>query len=88
MQSKECIIVAREIGEQSAVIGDINADQNDHWSARTIRDKLTTLKDDNELTDFLAKTNNSTFGFFKLYSSQQQSSARFYLFMIVKKEWL
>jgi hypothetical protein len=58
MQSKDCIIVAREIGEQSAVIGDINADQNDHWSARTIRDKLTTLKDDNELTDFLAKTNN------------------------------
>jgi hypothetical protein len=88
MQGKDCVIVAREIGEQAAVIGDINADQNDHWSARAIRDKLTTLKDDNELTDFLAKTNNSTFGFFKIYSSQQQSSARFYLFMIVKKEWL
>ncbi|HKG41407.1 MAG TPA: hypothetical protein VKA98_04655 [Nitrososphaeraceae archaeon] len=89
MQGKDCVIVAREIGEQSAVVGDINADQNDHWSTRAIRDKLTTLKDDNELKDFLTKTSNSTFGFFKVYSSQQQqqSSARFYHFMILKKEW-
>jgi hypothetical protein len=85
---KDCVIVAREIGEQSPVIGDINAYQNDHWSARAIRDKLTTLKDDNELKDFLAKTNNSTFGFFKVYSSQQHLSARFYLFMIIKEKWL
>jgi len=88
MQGKDCVIIAREIDEHSPVIGDINADQKDHWCARSIKNKLTTLKDDNELTDFLAKTNNSTFGLFRVYSSQQQSSARFYLFMIIKKEWL
>jgi hypothetical protein len=87
MQGKDCVIVAKEIAEHFPVIGEITADQNDQWSARAIRDKLTTLKDDNELTDFLAKTDNSTFGFFKVYSSQQ-SSVRFYLFMIIKKEWL
>lgn len=90
MQGKDCVIIAREIAEHSPVIGEITADQNDQWSARAIRDKLTTLKDDNELKDFLTKTSNSTFGFFKVYSNQQQqqSSARFYLFMIIKKEWL
>jgi hypothetical protein len=89
MQGKDCVIIAREIAEHSPVIGDINADQNHQWSVRAIRDKLTTLNDDNELKDFLTKTSNSTFGFFKVYSSQQQqSSARFYLFMILKKEWL
>jgi hypothetical protein len=89
MQGKDCVIVAKEIAEHFPVIGEITADQNDQWSARAIRDKLTTLKDDNELKDFLTKTNNSTFGFFKVLSSQQQqSSARFYLFMIIKKEWL
>ena len=66
---KDCIIIAREIGEQSRVSGDINADQNYHWSARAIRGKLTTLKDDDELKDFLTKTNNSTFGLFKVYST-------------------
>ena len=89
VQGENCLIVAKEISQQCSVIGDINADKNDHWSSRVIKDKLTMLKDDNELTDFLAKTNNSTFGLFKVYSShQQQSSARFYLFMIIKKEWL
>jgi hypothetical protein len=88
LQGKDYLILAREIGEHFPAIGDINADQKDHWSARAIRDKLTTLKDDNELADFLAKTDNSTFGFFKFYSSQQQSSASIYLFMIIKKEWL
>ena len=88
MQAKDCVIVAREVGEQFPTTGDINAYEKDHWSARAIKDKLTTLNNDNELIDFLAKTNNSTFGMFKVYSSQQQSSARFYLFMIIKKEWL
>jgi hypothetical protein len=88
LQSKDYLILAREIGERSTVIGGINADQKDHWSARAIRDKLTTLKDDNELTDFLNKTNNSTFGIFKLYSNQLLSSPKFYLFMIIKMEWL
>jgi hypothetical protein len=89
MQGKDCVIIAKEIAEHSPVIGEITTDQNDQWSARAIRDKLTKLKDDNELKDFLIKTNNYTFGFFKVYSSQQQqSSARFYLFMIIKKEWL
>jgi hypothetical protein len=88
MQAKDCVIVTKEMAEHFPVIGEITADQNDQWSARAIRDKLTTLKDDNELKDFLTKTSNCTFGFFKVYSSQQQSSARFYLFMIIKKEWL
>jgi len=89
MQGKDCVIVAKEIAEQCAVIGDINADQNDHWSARAIRENLTTINDDYEVKDFLAKTNNSTFGFFKVFSSKEkQSSARFYLFMIIKKQWL
>jgi hypothetical protein len=87
LQGKDYLILAKEIGEYYPVIGDIDADQKDHWSARAIRNKLTTLKDDNELTDFLAKTNNSTFGMFKVYSSQQ-FSPRFYVFMIIKKEWL
>jgi hypothetical protein len=88
VQDENCLIIASEIAhEHFPVIGDINADQTDHWSARAIRDKLTTLKDDNELKDFLTKTYNSTFGLFKVYSSQQQSTARFYLFMIIKKEW-
>jgi hypothetical protein len=88
MLGKDCVIVAREISEKSRVIGEITADQNDHWSARAIRDKLTTLKDDNELKDFLTKTNNSTFGLFRVYSSQHGLSARFYLFMIIKENWL
>jgi hypothetical protein len=88
LQGMDYLILARQIGEHYPIIGYINADQNDHWSARAIKDKVTTLKDDNELTDFLSKTNNSTFGVFKVYSSQQQSIARFYLFMIIKKEWL
>ena len=83
---EKCLIIAREIDEHP-VIGEINNNQNDDWSARAIRDNSTTLNDYNELTDFLAKTNNSTFGVFKVYSSQQ-SSPRFYLFMIIKKEWL
>jgi hypothetical protein len=83
---EKCLVIAREIDEHP-VIGEINNNQNDDWSARAIRDNSTTLKDDNELTDFLAKTNNSTFGMFKVYSIQQ-SSPRFYLFMIIKKEWL
>ena len=89
VQGENCLIVAKEISQQCSVIADINAEKNEHWSSRAIKDKLTRLKDDNELTDFLARTNNSTFGRFKVYSShQQQSSARFYLFMIIKKEWL
>lgn len=86
-QDENCLIIASETADHFPVIGDINPDQTDHWSARAIRDKLTTLKDDNELKDFLTKTNNSTFGLFKVYSSQQQSTARLYLFMIIKKEW-
>ena len=88
VRSENCLIVAEEIAVEFPVIRDITTDQYDHWSARAIRDKLTTLKDDNELADFLAKTNNSTFGLFRVYSSQQQSSPRFYLFMIIKNEWL
>ena len=88
MQAKDCVIIAREVGEQFPTPGDIHAYEKDHWSTRAIKDKLTTLNNDNELIDFLAKTNNSTFGMFKVYSNQQQSSARFYLFMIIKKEWL
>jgi hypothetical protein len=89
-QDKDCVIVAREIGEQFSTTVDINAYEKDHWSARAIKDKFTTLNNDNELTDFLAKTKNSTFGLFKMYSSHQQqsSAAKFYLFMIIKKEWL
>jgi hypothetical protein len=87
LQGKDYLILAKEIGEHYPVIGDIDDDQKDHWSARAIRNKLTTLKDDNELTDFLAKTNNSTFGMFRVYSSQQ-FFPRFYVFMIIKKEWL
>jgi hypothetical protein len=90
VQGENYLIVAKEISQQCSVIGDINADKHDHWSSRAIKDKFTTLKDDNELTDFLAKTKNSTFGLFKVYSSHQQqfSAAKFYLFMIIKKEWL
>ena len=90
VQGENCLIVAKEISQQCSVTGSINTDKNDHWSSRAIKDKLTTLKDDNELTDFLSKTKNSTFGLFKVYSSHQQqsSAAKFYLFMIIKKEWL
>ena len=52
MRGENCLIVAKEISQHCPVIGDINADQNDHWSARAIRDKLTILKYDNELIDF------------------------------------
>lgn len=86
-QDKDCVIVAREVGEQFPTPGEINAYEKDHWSARAIKEKLTTLNNDNEIIDFLAKTNNSTFGMFRVCSSQQQSSAKFYLFMIIKKEW-
>jgi hypothetical protein len=84
---ENCIIAAKEMNEYHPVIGEIKTNQKHHWSARAIKDNFTELKDDNELTDFLAKTNNSTFGLFKINTSQQ-SSPRFYLFMIIKKEWL
>jgi hypothetical protein len=37
-----------------------------HWARRAIDEKQTSLNDDNELRDFLAKVGNATFGFFKL----------------------
>jgi hypothetical protein len=83
---KNCIISAKEIEAHYSINEEININQKDHWSARAIRDKFTELKDDNELMDFLAKTNNSTSGIFKIYSSQN-SSPKFYLFMIIKQEW-
>jgi hypothetical protein len=84
---ENCIIWAKEIKQHYSISTEgININQKDDWPARAIRDKFTELKDDNELMDFLAKTNNSTSGIFKIYSSQN-SSPKFYLFMIIKQEW-
>jgi hypothetical protein len=84
---ENCIIEAKEIDAHTPIIGEIKTNQKDHWSARAIKDNFTELKDDNELADFLTKTNNCTFGVFKVYLNQQ-SSSKFYRFMIIKKEWL
>jgi hypothetical protein len=83
---ENCIIWAKEIDAHTPIVGEIKTNQKDHWSARAIKDNFTELKDDNELADFLAKTNNSTFGVFKVYLNQQPSP-KFYLFMIIKNEW-
>jgi hypothetical protein len=84
---ENCMIWAKEIDAHTPIIGEIKTNQKDHWSARAIKDNFTELKDDNELADFLAKTIYSTFGVFKVYLNQQ-SSSKFYRFMIIKKEWL
>jgi hypothetical protein len=81
---ENCIIEAKEIDAHTPIIGEIKTNQKDHWSARAIKDNLTELRDDNELVDFLAKNNNSTFGVFKVYLNQQ-SSSKFYRFMIIKR---
>jgi hypothetical protein len=83
---ENCIIHAKEIDAHTPIIGEIKTNQKDHWSARAIKDNFTELKDDNELADFLAKTNYCTFGVFKVYLNQQPSP-KFYLFMIIKNEW-
>jgi hypothetical protein len=55
-------------------------DQND-WTTRAIKNKLTTLKDE-EIGDFCQKVKDATFAFFKVKT--EEVSTHFYLMAIAK----
>ena len=82
-------LVAIEIPPNTAVNNcfEITPNDENHWAARTIKNKQTILNDE-EIPDFLCKARNATCAYFKVaspYSQQQQqqeSSTHYYLMMI------
>ena len=59
---------------------ELNITNENDWAARAIKDNITILNDD-ELLDFLIKSNNITFSIFKvnLKYKQEKFSSRYYL---------
>ena len=64
---------------------EIMPNNENHWAARTIKDKQTILNDE-ELSDFLCKVRNATYASFKVIppslQQQQESLTRCYLMII------
>jgi len=62
---------------------DVFPNDENHWAIRTIKNRKTTFKNDEEMMDFIRSTNSSAAGLFNVHSQSQENGCKSTYFIAI-----